>query len=273
MTNIDLVLTIMQIIGALYAIFFAVSLLGIQISLTILSQKDTEKSFLNAATINEFNKTLPKFKIVNHILAYFVIMVEFSCAAYVYYGSVSSFPLLILYILFVLAILYIILISNHLIDYFLSIIANEPEKLNFESFKYVGRWNFSDAVVRIVIVFITIGLYPYVHFLITNIKNGLSYPDTDSVSAIISILVGLVMHVWLFPKSNKNTKPAGSEQNIKALQPNIEKLEDDIKENEEETQSKITALKKQGEKVMGILAKIESFLNHCYKRKNNTKNS
>ena len=208
----------MQIIGTLYAIFIAVAILGIQASLTILSSKNSQNPLMDEDSIKKFLAPIGNFQIVHRILAYFVFLVEFSCGAYIHLKSdPTSFVLLILYALFILAIVYIIIISYYLIDYLLSPITGKDVEFNFDVFGCIGKWDFLKVTSFFACFFITICIYP----IVANKQDS-----TPIYPLIITILLGLVMYLIVMSGIRNNENQTISKQNDRTIQTEIGKLKD-----------------------------------------------
>jgi hypothetical protein len=93
--SIEFASSAMQLIGGLYAVFIAVVILGIQTIPTIGSENSKN---INKDFYNDVKEKIPTFQTLNLILAYFVLAVEFSYGAYIYY---MSSPTKILFIYFI----------------------------------------------------------------------------------------------------------------------------------------------------------------------------
>lgn len=172
----------MQIIGTLYAIFIAVAILGIQTISTIGNINSTKVS---QEFYNNVIENIPKLQILNLVLAYFVFFVEFSCGAYIYYMSGPTIILLSLYLLFIVAIVYIIFISHHLIDYFLLAVTGKYRGFNVKKFEWVGKYDFFKGTSLIVSAFGAIVSYPIIFP---------NYATIDLFPAVVSFFIGLMAY-------------------------------------------------------------------------------
>jgi len=201
--------TIMQIAGALYAIFIAVIILGIQHGFTVLNADSTNKE-----KRNELAKTIQEFQIAHQMLAYFFLFLEFSCGAYLFYVSGHTFTLLVLYVIFMLAIVYFIFISYHLIGYLISIaVEDKNNKPNFGVFNCVYKLEFTHGIMALLCVFLIICLLPIVRNLIYS--NEIFMEDaSDTIKKIISVIISTVCglisfmtyYILIRKHENKNRK-------------------------------------------------------------------
>jgi hypothetical protein len=180
--SIDLASAAMQIIGALYAIFIAVVILGIQ---TIPTIGNINSEIINQKFYNDVTEKIPKFQTLNLVLAYLVLAVEFSCGVYIYYISGPTLILFALYSLFIVAIIYIIYISYNLIDYLLLAVTGKYIEFNVRKFEWIKKLDIFKVITLFASVFIAIGSYPLVQ----------SYGTVNLLSAIASFFIGFITYV------------------------------------------------------------------------------
>jgi hypothetical protein len=180
--SVELASAVMQIIGGLYAIFIAVAILGIQTIPTIgnVNSKSINQKFYNDVTVK-----IPRLQTMNLILAYLILVVEFSCGAYIYKSDPTLF-LFALYLLFIVAIIYIIYTSYSFIDYLLLAVTGKYRDFNVRQFEWIKKYDIFKVFTLFASFFISVAAYPII---------SSNYATVNLFSAIVSFFIGLITYV------------------------------------------------------------------------------
>jgi hypothetical protein len=168
--------TIMQTIGALYAIFIAIFILVFQklsqskqtIEEDSTKQKEEQEKFKN-----DYNKQINLFKTVFTVLAYLVVFVELYNGMIVYFLSdliFDSFNYLLIFsfAFFVLIIIYIVGFTYALVIFMISLETDKPVFFNLKPFNLIDKIDFFDMIGFIGIYFISSSDSPKFRSLLKN---------------------------------------------------------------------------------------------------------
>jgi cell division protein FtsB len=159
--------TIMQTIGALYAIFIAIFILVFEklsqskqkIEKDLTKQKEEQEKFKN-----DYNNQINLFKTVFTVLAYLVVFVELYNGMIVYFLSdliFDSFNYLLIFsfAFFVLIIIYIVGFTYALVIFMISLETDKPVFFNLKPFNLIEKIDFFDMIGFIGIYFIVITVF------------------------------------------------------------------------------------------------------------------